>query len=251
MIKFFRKIRYDLMEKNKTGKYLKYAIGEIVLVVIGILIALQINNSNEERKERVVEYEYLKRVYIDLQKDIDYLNEKILFAERSSESFNSFIIEMHRVQRRKEDMIRLISSVNWDAQNLIIQDKTYSEIISSGKLSMISRKDIKESIDNYYRNCQLAQQRISEMNQTGIDLFLRVYTLTCKYYEMFSIIYDDEMYHQSNWQFINEPTSLEFRELEGSASYHYFKQTEFTKYYTELLIEGKKLSKQLREFEEE
>ena len=50
MIKFFRHIRKDLMEKNKTGKYLKYAIGEIVLVVIGILIALQINNWNENRK---------------------------------------------------------------------------------------------------------------------------------------------------------------------------------------------------------
>ena len=50
MIKFFRRIRYDLMEKNETGKYLKYAIGEIILVVIGILIALQINNWNEDRK---------------------------------------------------------------------------------------------------------------------------------------------------------------------------------------------------------
>ena len=50
MIKFFRRIRFDLMEKNKTGKYFKYAIGEIVLVVIGILIALQINNWNEQRK---------------------------------------------------------------------------------------------------------------------------------------------------------------------------------------------------------
>ena len=47
MIKIFRKIRYDLMEKKKTGKYLKYAIGEIILVVIGILIALQLNNYNE------------------------------------------------------------------------------------------------------------------------------------------------------------------------------------------------------------
>ena len=55
MIKFFRKIRYDLMEKNKTGKYLKYAIGEIILVVIGILIALQINNWNEDRKRRAIE----------------------------------------------------------------------------------------------------------------------------------------------------------------------------------------------------
>tara|TARA_B110000902_G_scaffold186472_2_gene211077 strand:+ start:2030 stop:2242 length:213 start_codon:yes stop_codon:yes gene_type:complete len=49
MIKLFRKIRYNLMEKNKTGKYFKYAIGEIVLVVIGIIIALQINNWNENR----------------------------------------------------------------------------------------------------------------------------------------------------------------------------------------------------------
>ena len=50
MIKFFRKIRYDLMEQNKTGKYLKYAIGEIVLVMIGILLALQVNTWNGERK---------------------------------------------------------------------------------------------------------------------------------------------------------------------------------------------------------
>ena len=50
MIKFFRKIRFDLMEKNKTGKYFKYAIGEIILVVIGILIALSINNWNEGQK---------------------------------------------------------------------------------------------------------------------------------------------------------------------------------------------------------
>ena len=53
MIEFFRKTRYDLMKKNKTGKYLKYAIGEIILVVIGILIALSINNWNETRKERI------------------------------------------------------------------------------------------------------------------------------------------------------------------------------------------------------
>ena len=50
MVKFFRKIRQNLLMENKTGKYFKYAIGEIILVVIGILIALQINNWNEKRK---------------------------------------------------------------------------------------------------------------------------------------------------------------------------------------------------------
>ena len=51
MIKFFRKIRQNLLMENKTRKYFKYAIGEIVLVMIGILLALQINNWNEKRKE--------------------------------------------------------------------------------------------------------------------------------------------------------------------------------------------------------
>jgi uncharacterized membrane protein len=54
MIKFFRKIRQNLLMENKTGKYLKYAIGEIVLVVIGILIALSINNFNNSRQERKI-----------------------------------------------------------------------------------------------------------------------------------------------------------------------------------------------------
>ena len=53
MIKFFRKIRHNLINEGKTTKYLKYAIGEIVLVVIGILIALQINNWNEQRKQKL------------------------------------------------------------------------------------------------------------------------------------------------------------------------------------------------------
>ncbi len=52
MIKFFRKIRQNLLTENKTGKYFKYAIGEIILVVIGILIALQTNNWNENNKAK-------------------------------------------------------------------------------------------------------------------------------------------------------------------------------------------------------
>jgi len=67
MIKFFRKIRYNLMSENKTGKYFKYAIGEIVLVVIGILIALSINNWNEARKEKIQE----RKVLIELKKSLE------------------------------------------------------------------------------------------------------------------------------------------------------------------------------------
>ena len=68
MIKIFRKIRYDLMEKNKTGKYFKYAIGEIVLVVIGILIALQINEWNNERNKNKAEEIIITQLKGDLRK---------------------------------------------------------------------------------------------------------------------------------------------------------------------------------------
>ena len=64
MIKFFRKIRQRLLTENKFSKYLIYAIGEIVLVVIGILIALQINNWNEERVKKIVLTEHLKNMAV-------------------------------------------------------------------------------------------------------------------------------------------------------------------------------------------
>ena len=70
MIKFFRKIRQNMIKENKVSKYLLYAIGEIVLVVIGILIALSINNWNENRKERQVELKILKEIKLALNNDI-------------------------------------------------------------------------------------------------------------------------------------------------------------------------------------
>ena len=65
MIKFFRKIRQKLLTENRTGQYLKYAIGEIFLVVIGILFALQINSWNQNRLERIEEIEILKSLHSD------------------------------------------------------------------------------------------------------------------------------------------------------------------------------------------
>jgi hypothetical protein len=69
MIKFFRNIRRDFMESKKTGMYLKYAIGEIVLVVIGILIALSISNWNEQRKFNRLKTVYIERLMADLKQD--------------------------------------------------------------------------------------------------------------------------------------------------------------------------------------
>jgi hypothetical protein len=74
MINFFRKIRRQNLAENKTGKYIKYAIGEILLVVIGILIALQVNNWNEERAKEIALQAHLKNLVEDLNQDIGSLS---------------------------------------------------------------------------------------------------------------------------------------------------------------------------------
>ncbi len=77
MIKFFRRIRQNLLSEGKTGKYFKYAIGEIILVVIGILIALSINNWNEGRKEIEQEQTILKQLKTDYEANLIQLENKI------------------------------------------------------------------------------------------------------------------------------------------------------------------------------
>ena len=74
MIRFFRNIRQKLAAENKVMAYLRYAIGEILLVVIGILIALQINNWNESRKESIFERKVLNEILTSVYQNIDYLN---------------------------------------------------------------------------------------------------------------------------------------------------------------------------------
>jgi len=82
MIHFFRKIRYNLMEKNKTGKYLKYAIGEIVLVVVGILIALSINNWNEKRKNEEKLKNILEEIFDETATNIETTESIIKYYQR-------------------------------------------------------------------------------------------------------------------------------------------------------------------------
>ena len=126
MIKFFRKIRYDLMEKNKTGKYFKYAIGEIILVVIGILIAFSLNSWNERRKQDAnfdklldaLENEIIENIdeanyEIDWAREVIMNASKILLNEISRKEFLEdrnlrSIIELNRLDINSDDVSSLV-----------------------------------------------------------------------------------------------------------------------------------------------
>ena len=92
MIKFFRHIRQSMINQNRTKKYLLYAIGEIILVVIGILIALQINNWNEDQKSRKDERYVLTEVLKNLEEDAILVKEIIAQREKAKTA----IIELQK-----------------------------------------------------------------------------------------------------------------------------------------------------------
>lgn len=102
MIKFFRKIRQNLLSEGKTGKYLKYAVGEIVLVVIGILIALQINNWNEHRKAKTQE----KNLVLNLTEDLVSDKERFAFNLKETNDILNVYKQLYEIgANKKKDSI--------------------------------------------------------------------------------------------------------------------------------------------------
>lgn len=102
MIKFFRKIRQNLLTENKFGKYLTYAIGEIVLVVIGILLALQINNWNQNITSKNELTQIVKEIKNDLNKDVEFLN---LMIKASEETINNIDNLLNKDNQISEDAL--------------------------------------------------------------------------------------------------------------------------------------------------
>jgi len=185
MIKFFRKIRYDLMAKNKTGKYFKYAIGEIVLVVIGILIALQINNWNEHRLQKIEE----NNILISIKEDFENAIKEFRELNNNREAIAKTSLKLYSIIRNKDTNYNKVE-IDSLLSNLIInptynsQTKTIDVLFSSGKISIISNGSIKNSLLSW-------PQKIEDMVEGeiyGSDVLVnKLYPLMSKYVSILDI----------------------------------------------------------------
>jgi hypothetical protein len=147
MIKFFRKIRYNLMEQNKTGKYLKYAIGEIILVVIGILIALQINNWNENRKQSKQAFEYLSEFKKDLESDTLQFNFMVKLLSRN---LTSGVNLLKKTKSTSEDINDIRVIIKASVYQRDINQKTFQKIQNAGNSNLRGFEDLYDRLSNYY-----------------------------------------------------------------------------------------------------
>jgi len=152
MIKFFRKIRQNLLSENKFSKYLIYAIGEIILVVIGILIALQINNLNESKKEQNILKASLNSLKLNLKEDIESLNEQINYNEnvREAVDFTFRIISLPEYENvRLSSYSDKVTSVA-DERTFLPSKTAFKSMESGSHLQWINNQELKESISKYY-----------------------------------------------------------------------------------------------------
>ena len=152
MIKFFRKIRQKLLTKNKLSNYFIYAIGEVILVVIGILIALQLNNINDIKKDKGDEKKYLARIQLDIKQDLAEL-ERLFQGDTIRLDAYTYLGRYLQSDSIATDPIVLVTKsgnafgIHWfEGKNIVFDDMK-----SSGKTGLITSDSLRNSIQYYYR----------------------------------------------------------------------------------------------------
>ena len=154
MIKFFRKIRQNLITEGKTGKYFKYATGEIVLVVVGILIALSINNWNEEHKKKALMITNIKSMAEDIQMDIYNIQKANKSLHNQIVAAKNIIPIMESENRFIADSLKFIMDFNSFTTTPIISERpnTWNFLNSSGIVSEFPDSELSKLLQDYYRN---------------------------------------------------------------------------------------------------
>ncbi len=146
MIKLFRKNRQDLLNKGKTGIYLQYAIGEIVLVVIGILIALSINNWNEGQSKRKAELNFYRNTKQQLLDDANNIASELKYNTLYTEQFTYAIKLIQANDKSKKDSlgkiaVNLMTYTDFDGQGNI-----YETMVNSGDVKLLKNTRIIEKL---------------------------------------------------------------------------------------------------------
>jgi len=150
MINFFRKIRKNLLTQNKVSKYLLYAIGEIVLVVVGILIALSINNWNESKKILATEKESYSNLLRSLKKDSLELVRVIQFQTKSIEAQNTIIQSQKIDNMSSNEITEMLYDIYNGAYSFFPKYGTYNSIVANRGIDIIKSESIKSNLIDLY-----------------------------------------------------------------------------------------------------
>ena len=184
MIHFFRRLRQRLINQERLGKYLLYAVGEILLVVIGILIALQVNNWNQQRISQNKEKVYLQEIKAALQMDLADQNRVMDFNQKKIELILQVVSEMGKEKSKTEHMLYLFGVLNQEPEGSLVNydvfvpnRAAFDNMLSSENIGIIQDNQIRSKLSEYYRGEIVdtgTQERVKQIVRKFSDLIVRL-----------------------------------------------------------------------------
>ena len=204
--------------KHLRSDWFRYGF-ETLAVVVGILIAFALDNWNEDRKEDILEIQYLNGMLSDLQYDTAYYKRRISESEWIVENHVEAIRQMYKIQRSLEDVRDLLNITGWSSEQLTTRNSTYVELTNSGSMSLINNLDLKDQIIDYYRENGQAAAHFREYNEFTSRHAVGVNNVIKNYDKIHGYNADIYLNHieipDSDWVFINDPSSEKFQSLEN------------------------------------
>ena len=165
MINFFRKIRKELANENQFVKYSRYAVGEIVLVVIGILIALSINNWNEDRKARKLEKFLLENLAENLEQNCEKLQNRISYIS-ANRNYGEIILSAIENKSYHDSLETIFPKVLVNASSLQLSQVGYEAIKNKG-FEIVHNEMLRTEIISFFEERQLIFN--TELKRGDID----------------------------------------------------------------------------------
>ena len=218
MIGFFRKIRKKLADDNKPFKYMRYAVGEIILVIIGILIALQINNWNQIEKSKSESNRLLILLIQDLEEDIQYFNS--LRTE-----YNDWLLQIENILDNSLDgnskkIIRLeeFSAGRSSMYYLHVNKITFLEMFNSGKTLEFDNIEIVRDIKDYYQYTDIELFKLNSDNEIYFQQAQNLYGV--KGFSNWFRLYYQRNLEYIDWSWLSDPRSNEYERLEAMLLYY-------------------------------
>jgi len=202
MLRFFRQIRKTLMEQNKIRTYLLYAVGEIALVMIGILLALQVNNWNEERIEKNLTDDLIYNYSNDLRNNAIYIEKRKLSIENDFDFINR-ITERLKSPSSSADTLKIIALTEFSPIYYAfteLKNDTYGSMVSNNQLRLIPDNLSAKMIDINFRMNDLVstQESVGEFYRNNLSEYSFNYPMP-NAYSLYSIKENEQL-----WESLDE-----------------------------------------------
>ena len=196
--------------------------------MIGILLALQVNNWNESRKQEVLEKHYLESIKKNLASDTIYFKRRIKESQSLMNNHYQFIHNAYKKQKNTDEFRELANLLWFNSEQFVPQRSAFFEVLNSGHLNILKNRKLKDDLVALYNDYDIASKEIEEFNnftalQLGsIDLDF------AKYWKHYNYIFDENyFFNDSDWSYINNPNSSDFKNVVGLASLYSLKHKSF------------------------